>query len=191
MKNKFKLLCMLLLVPLVGCFGLAGCSFELVEWDINEGFDDEEYVEPEYGFAVSAALDTITISVSNVGELGQTASLVALPSYQYLYGEDVVGLSEQVNADPIYIDEYDCGTEKDFVIDRYFDDKTDGIYFKYYILSELEEILAGPMFCSDIEPLYNHENPILHRTEFCYGLFVCSKRNLQFLHTQSGKTYIC
>ncbi len=161
MKNFVKKLLLIFMLPVVASFGLTGCSFGEFDFDINAGYDEGDIVLPDYDFAISATLDEIVVSASNIGEIGETAKLVALPSHQYLYGEDVHGLAEETSATPIEIDEYDCGTEKDFAFERYFDGKTDGIYFKYYILSESDEILAGPMFCTEIEPLFKHEVPIV------------------------------
>lgn len=161
MKKILKFLCLLCIVPLVGCLCLTGCSLDFEDYDINEGFDDEEYVAPDYDFSITSTLDKITISISDVGDYGDMANLVALPSYQYLYGEEVNGLAAETSATPIEIAKYECGTNQTFVIDRYFDGDCDGIYYKYFILNDLDEILAGPMYCTKIESQYKHEEQII------------------------------
>ena len=161
MKKIFKYLCLLVVFPLVGCLALTGCSFDIQDWDINDGFDKEDYVPPEYDFLITSTLDEITVKVSDIGYEGDTANLVALPSYQYLFGEEVKGLSEEASATPIVIAEYECGTSQTITFDRYIDGNCDGIYYKYFIVSDTDEILAGPMFCTEIEPLYKHDELIV------------------------------
>lgn len=160
MKRVLKYLCLLLIFPLVGCLGLTGCSFDVQDWDINDGFDKEDYIPPEYDFDISATLDEITVKVSDIGYEGEVANLVALPSYQYLFGEEVKGLSEATSATPIVLGEYECGTSQTITFDRYINGDCDGVYYKYFILSDADEILAGPMFCTEIEPLYKHDELI-------------------------------
>lgn len=159
MGKVYKFLSLLIILPLLGLFALSGCSLFEVDWSINDGFDTEEYIPPDYDFSVSASLDKINVVVSNVGEYGESATLVALPIYQYLFGEEITGLSENNNSTPIELSSYECGTSQKFVFDRYFDD-VDGIYLKYYVVSAEDEILAGPMFCTEIESIYQHEDPL-------------------------------
>ena len=160
MKKILRAFCIFCLLPLVGCFGLSGCSLFDNDWDINDGYDEEDYIPPDYDFNISASLNEMTISVSNVGEYGQSSTIVALPSYQYLYGEDSNGLAEETSATPIEIATYECGTSKEITFERYFNSVEDGIYYKYYVLSDSDEVLAGPMFCTEIEPLFKQDTPI-------------------------------
>ena len=160
MKKSLRAFCLIVLFSLLGCFGLTGCSLTPLDWDINDGFDDEDYVAPDYEFSISADMETITFNISNVGEYGDNATLAALPIHQYLYSEEINGLAEETSASAIELETYECGTTKTFNIDRYFD-KNDGIYYKYYILDSNDDILAGPMFCNNIEPLYKHDEPIV------------------------------
>ena len=79
MKKSLKFLCLLFIIPFLGCFTLTGCTLGDFEWDINDGFDTEEYIPPDYDFTISAESDSIKIYLSNIGEYGQNATLVALP----------------------------------------------------------------------------------------------------------------
>lgn len=148
------------MLPLIACFSLTGCTLEGFDWNINDGFDTDEYIPPDYDFTITSDMDNIYVSASNIGEYGETATLVALNPYEYLNGEDTTGLSNDLNASPKIIDTYECGTEQNLVFDRFFEDGTDGIYLKYYFLSDADEILAGPMHCTSFEPLYTHDDPI-------------------------------
>ena len=92
----------------------SGCTLNQFSWDINDGFDEEDYIEPDYDFTVTSTLSKINISLSNIGDIGENASLVATKPYEYLYGESTNGLSEHTNANPLFIDTYECGTEQAF-----------------------------------------------------------------------------
>lgn len=160
MKKSLKFLYLLLILPIISCFGLSGCTFVPTDWNINDGFDTEDYVPPNYDFKISALENEIKVTASNIGSYGEEAKLVALPIYQYLYDEETKGLAEETSATPIEIDNYQGGTNKEFKFNRYFNDDCDGIYYKYFIISDSDEILAGPMFCTEIEPIFKHEVPI-------------------------------
>lgn len=159
MKKSIKFLYSLLILPLLSCFALSGCTLDDVNDNINEGFDEEDYYTPNYNFSISASLDNIEINISNVGTEGETAILVALPVSQYMYGEENIGVAEYTGVSPVEIAAYSCGTSQTIKVDRYKDD-IDGIYYKYYIMSAEDEILAGPMFCTEIEPIFKHDDPV-------------------------------
>lgn len=146
-----------LIIILTVC--LAGCS--LFDWntDIDDGFDRDEVIATEYDFTITASLDTITVSASSIGEYGNQAKLVALPPYKYLYTETVHGLSQNIDEKPIVIDSYDCGTSAVISFERYVDD-VDYSYYKYFFVDDANNVLAGPMYCTEIQPLYTHESPI-------------------------------
>lgn len=139
-----------------------GCS--LFDWntDIDDGFDREEMIATEYDFTITASLDTITVSASSIGEYGNQAKLVALPPYQYLYTESIHGLSENTDSTPIEIETYACGTSAVITFDRYADE-IDRTYYKYFFVDEANNVLAGPVYCTDIQPLYTHESPIVNK----------------------------
>ncbi len=160
MKKSLRLLYLLLIFPLLSCFSLAGCSFIPVDWNINDGFDNDNYIPPDYSFNISATSNNIVIDAKNIGDYGEEAKIVALPIYEYLYDEETKGLAEETSATPIELASYECGTTKQFVFDRYFNETSDAIYYKYFVLSDSDEILAGPMFCTEIEPIFKHEVPI-------------------------------
>jgi len=159
-KKSLRLLYLLLIFPLLSCFSLAGCSFIPVDWNINDGFDNDNYIPPDYSFNISATSNNIVIDAKNIGDYGEEAKIVALPIYEYLYDEETKGLAEETSATPIELASYECGTTKQFVFDRYFNETSDAIYYKYFVLSDSDEILAGPMFCTEIEPIFKHEVPI-------------------------------
>lgn len=160
MKKSLRLLYLLLIFPLLSCFSLAGCSFIPVDWNINDGFDNDNYIPPDYSFNISATSNNIVIDAKNIGDYGEEAKIVALPIYEYLYDEETKGLAEETSATPIELASYECGTTKQFVFDRYINETSDAIYYKYFVLSDSDEILAGPMFCTEIEPIFKHEVPI-------------------------------
>lgn len=166
MKNILKILSLIIMpiIAVCGCFTLTGCDLISFNWDLDEGFDTEDYVPPDYTFEVHSTQDRITVTLDGVGSYGQTSKLVALAPYQYLYTEEFKGLSEETQSNPIEIATYQCGTADQFVFDRYFDDVYDGIYYKYYILDELDEIIAGPMYCTQIEPEYTYEDTIVPKS---------------------------
>lgn len=160
MKKGIRLLSLMLLLPIASLFGLTGCTFFSEEINIDSGFDTEEYVPPEYKFEVTSNDNSMIIDVSNVGDYGNTATLCAVPIYEYLYDERVKGMATETNASPIELKTYQCGTAQKFVVDRYMDGK-DGIYYKYFVLDEVGDILAGPMFCQEITPKYTYTDPIV------------------------------
>ena len=160
MKKVIFTISLIILLSLIACPLLASCSFVDIDWDINDGFDNDDLIEPSYSFIISANDTELTIEMSNIGVYGANGRLVALPSYKYLYGETVRGLSAEVEKNPVFIDDYECGTAETVTIDRYFDE-VDGIYYKYYVLSDTDTILAGPVYCTQITPKYTHEDPII------------------------------
>lgn len=143
---------------------LASCQLISLDWDINDGFDTDDYVAPNYEFVVSATAEQITIKLSNVGDYGVNGKLAALPIYQYFYSETAHGLADNTKSAPIYIDDYACGTSAEYTINRYIQD-VDGIYLKYYVLDEKNNVIVGPMFCTEIEAKYQYEDPIIPRSK--------------------------
>ena len=162
MKQLKKNVCLILMLTVFSLTTLSGCSLYVIDWSINDGFDDEEYIAPDYNFQISAKENSLNFSISNIGTYGENAKIVALAPYQYLYGEDYVGLSEEVGATPIEISNYECGTSLDFTANRFIgeNNKIDGLYYKYYVLSNTDEILAGPMYCTEIEHINGSEDPL-------------------------------
>lgn len=159
MKKAIFTISLIILLALAVCPLFTACSFIDIDWDINDGFDTEDVIEPNYSFTISASDTELTIEMSNIGVYGGTGRLVAVPSYKYLYGETTRGLSTEVENNPVFIDDYACGTAVTITIDRYFNG-IDGIYYKYYILSNSDTILAGPRYCTQIDPKYTHPEPI-------------------------------
>lgn len=159
MRNK-KFISIFICIIAICTLALSGCTLNQFSWDINDGFDNDDYIEPDYDFTVSSTLSKMKISLSNIGDVGENASLIAIKPYEYLYGEVTNGLSENTNANPIYIDSYECGTEQTYEFDRYGFDGYDCIYLKYYVLNGIDEILAGPMYCTEITPKYNYDEVI-------------------------------
>ncbi len=153
------LLCLVILslsVSLLGCFLIEN------DYDIDDGFDDE-YVEPEYRFSVSTSTGdnaATKISIGAVGVIGDYAKVVSLKPYEYLYGEQQVGVAESKDVEPIVISDYECGTDVEIEIPRYDENGYDTIYNKFYVVSESNDIIAGPVYSSQIEPEYKHEQTI-------------------------------
>ena len=160
MKKKRQKLCLLIVTALICSFVLCGCNFTGIDFDINDGYDTEEYIPPNYEFTVTASLDKLDLVISNVGQLGDTATLVALPIYQYLRGEEA-GLADS-DADLVSLSSYECGTRQTYTFDRYGgeNNEIDGIYYKFYVLNSDNEILAGPRYCSEMEPIFTHEDQL-------------------------------
>ena len=157
-KPKIKKLCLMFFVFLFSISTFSGCALNYIEWNIMEGFDEEEYIPPDYNFEITAEKTKINIDISNVGVLGESATVVALKPNQYLYGENYTGLSDEVAAMPIEIANYECGTSKKLAINRYFSEANfaDGVYYKFYILNSSDEILAGPKFCTSFDSVYGN-----------------------------------
>ena len=164
--RKRRFITIFICIITICLLAFSGCSINQFSWDINDGFDDEDYIEPDYDFTVTSTLSKIKISLSNIGEIGENASLVAIKPYEYLYGETTNGLSEYTNVNPMYIDSYECGTEQTYEFDRYAFDGYDGIYLKYYILNTVDDILAGPMHCTEISAKYTYDEVI--KPKRCY-----------------------
>jgi len=160
MKKSVLAILILCLATLAITPFLSSCAFIDFDWDINDGFDKDDYVEPNYSFDISATESEIAVNLSNVGSYGMEAKLVCIPVYQYLYSETVRGLATEVAENPYFIEDYSCGSTVTVTFDRYFNGG-DGIYYKYYVLSSSGDILAGPVFCSQIESKYQHDDPII------------------------------
>lgn len=159
MKRKFRLILILCAIAIVACPILSSCQLIGLDWDINDGFDTDPFVVPNYNFEVTASADQITISLSNVGEVGVKGKLVSLPAYQYLYAETAHGLADNTKSKPTFIENYECGETTEIVIPRYVDEE-DGIYNKYYVVDEKNNIIVGPIFCTQINAVYTHEDPL-------------------------------
>ena len=154
-KNLLRIFA-LLLVVILSC-GVAGCAlFQFEEYDPGSNYDDD-YVEPDYDFTVTCTSDETTIVLGNVGTYGETANLVYLKPYQYLKGEQATSRTEETNATPIFVAEYDCGTEATLTISRYNAQDYDTVYCKFYVITDEGNILAGPIYPTDVEPIYKHD----------------------------------
>lgn len=183
MKKVLKFLSMIFLIPFMICFTFTGCDLVFNNnYNINDGFDEEVYEEPEYTFDIAATEDQMVMTIKNVGSYGETASIQALLPDEYLPSESNTGLSDLRFNTPYFVDTYECGTEQEFTFNREVpyntriggsvaeswstviepvNPYTDGIYLKYYIISDSTgEILAGPKYCTEIEPVYKYDDPI-------------------------------
>lgn len=159
--KKF-LSCIFALLLFVQCTLLAGCALTELEFNINEGYDEPivEYVDPDYVFNVSCGQDTTTISLAGIGYNGDVAQLVYIKPYEYLYGESQTGVCENTNATPTLVGEYNCGQEAEFVIDRYDEAGYDTVYCKFYVIDSGNEILAGPIYATEIAAKNQHEEVV-------------------------------
>lgn len=163
MSKKFRLILILCAIVIVACPILSSCQLIGIDWDINDGFDTEAFVTPNYSFEVSASDEEITIHLSNVGDAGVKGKLVSLPVYQYMYFE-THGLADNTKSTATVIDEYECGETAEYVIPRY-NDEVDGIYNKYYVLDNNNNIIVGPIFCTQIDAVYTHDDPLTPRSK--------------------------
>ena len=162
MKKRIVRILALLMMLIIGGALFAGCLFfQFSKYDPDDGFDDpNDYVEPDYAFAVSCTENKTTVALGNIGYYGDKAKLVYLKSYEYLYGEEEVGIAEETAATPTTVCEYECGTEATYSIDRYTTEGYDTVYCKFYVISDDGEILAGPVYATEIAPLYDHEEVV-------------------------------
>ena len=112
MKKFFKCLSILFLLPLLLCFSFTGCDLVFGNnYNISDGFDEEEYEEPEYTFDISATHDEIKIHINNLGQFGETATVEALLPDEYLPSESNTGLSDLKFNTPYFVETYECGTD--------------------------------------------------------------------------------
>lgn len=159
MKSIFKRIPALFMSAVLGAALFPGCAFFQFK-DYTSDLFEEEYVEPDYDFTVSCTETETTIVLGNVGYYGDTAELVYVKPYEYLSGESITGLSEDKNVNPTCIAEYECGTEATITIDRYDKNDYDTVYCKFYVVDEDSEILAGPIYASEIQPVYDHDEVV-------------------------------
>lgn len=103
--------------------------------------------------SIKSTRDEISISISGVGETGQKAKVYAVDSSAYFFLDKNRGLSEEVDNGTNPISDYDGGTEFQITIPRIGEDGRDYLFKKYYIANETQ-ILAGPIWATDIEPKY-------------------------------------
>lgn len=160
-REKLKHISLILIVLLSFSFVFAGCTFNPIDFDIDSGYDEEDNVEsePDYDFNITSSLNSITIKVSGVGDVGTKANLVSLNPYQYLYGEENTGLSDDIVFDPQEVTVIEGGEDNVITLDRYDIDGNDGVYKKYYVLDDAGDIMVGPMYCTDIEPISKDPDP--------------------------------
>ncbi|MGN0840612.1 MAG: DUF5722 domain-containing protein [Candidatus Ornithospirochaeta sp.] len=104
--------------------------------------------------SIKSTRDEISIFISGVGEPGQKAKVYAVDSSAYYFLDTNRGLSEEVDNGSTPIAEYEGGTEVEIKIPRIGEDGRDYLFKKYYIANETQ-ILAGPIWATDIEPEYN------------------------------------
>lgn len=161
-KSLIRLLSLIALV-ILACGVFSGCFFfQFVEDDINEGFDDPDaYEEPDYVFTVACTADKTVVTLSGVGYYGDTASVVYLRPYEYLYGEEQTGIVEGANAqaDSTFVAEYECGSEATFTVDRYNGSGYDTVYCKFYVVQG-SNVIAGPIYPTTIQPTYTHDEVV-------------------------------
>lgn len=159
-KISIRILALISFIVLA-CGVFSGCFFfQSVEDNIDDGYDDpDDYVEPNYVFNVACSDNKTIVTLSDVGYYGDTASLVYLKPYEYLYGEGQTGIAEGKNASPTFIGQYQCGTEAEFTINRYNDDDYDTVYCKFYVVQG-SNIIAGPVYPTQIQPSYTHDEVV-------------------------------
>ena len=157
----------MLLVAIVGGGILTGCAlFGFVEYDPDEGYD-EEVVEENVDFVVSCSETETTIKLHNIGLYGDLGKLVYVKPYEYIAGETDVGVSENKNVAPNVIANYECGTEavfkiKRFVVEDYTDpDYYDTAYCKFFVLSNNNKIIAGPIYTTSVPSEFDHDEVIV------------------------------
>lgn len=162
MKNNLIRILALILFAILACGVFSGCFFFQFTGDdnIDDGYDNpDDYVEPNYIFNVACANDKTTVTLSDVGNYGDTANLVYLKPYEYLYGEGQTGIAESKNAAPKFVGQYDCGTSAEFTINRYNDDNYDTVYCKFYVVQG-SNIIAGPIYPTEIQPINTHDEVV-------------------------------
>lgn len=162
---------------------LCSCNKEVVS-DSETGHTTSTDFGTEIKMNVSATSSKINIDITG-GESslsGKDLKVVSLPAYQYLKGDDTSGL---INSfvdvdDATLVGKYSIGTNtKTLSIDRTGSRETevydqekgdfvketlsfDNLYNKYYIVNK-EEIVLGPIYCTEIESI-NTAEPVLNTT---------------------------
>ena len=101
--------------------------------------------------SVSVDKSVVSIKIENVGTSGE-ALVYSCDANEYFETDNMTGLSKLVNQNGNIIDKYNCGTTKTITINRYYNDGTDNLYRKYYIIKD-NEILAGPFYADKIDSL--------------------------------------
>lgn len=159
-KSLIRLLAIASLLVLA-CGVLSGCFFfKFVKYDSSDGFDDpNDYEEPNYVFNVACTDELTTVTLDDVGYFGDTANVVYLKPYEYLYGETQTGISEYKDATPAVVGQYECGTEATFTVSRYDSNGYDSVYCKFYVVKD-GDILAGPVYPTEIQPRYDHNEVV-------------------------------
>ena len=174
MKKFFEKIGLLLTCSIFVCLTFTGCDFGTFKTNIFDGYDTDEYVI-DYVFDISASKTQLTFDLDNLGYEGDDLTIVALQPYQYMGYEDVVGLAEDIYAEPHVIATCSGGKRQQVVVDRYIayyntgsigevSPLTDGIILKYYCLNQANEVLAGPKYVTEIEAEYSYKDPVIAKS---------------------------
>lgn len=162
MKKKLFRLISILLFAILACGGFSGCFLfkPADDGNVDDGFDDpNDYVEPDYTFTVACTTDQTVVTLNDVGYYGDTANVVYLKPYEYLYGEGQTGIAESKDATPTLVGEYECTTKAELSIPRYNAEGYDTVYCKFYVVVD-GTILAGPIYPTEIQPLNDHDEVV-------------------------------
>lgn len=125
---------------------------------------------------VGATEDKINIDITGGSKLSsKSLKVIGMPAYQYLEGDEIQGLSASIVAlkDANVVATYQSESNSSVSINRestrnedVYDQTTDefvskdidfdNIYNKYYVTND-KEILLGPIYCTDIDPIITDE----------------------------------
>lgn len=122
--------------------------------------DPQPDIDEEYQFIVTCANLRTGIRLSGIGYYGDTATLVYLKPYEYLYGETQVGISNLKAVTPTVVSQYKCCTRDVVNIPRVTEDGYDTVYCKFYVVDDGGGILAGPIYPTQITPQYDHDEVV-------------------------------
>ncbi len=143
----------------------------------------------------SVTSDKVNLQMtSKVEEVGSsTVKIVALKAYQYLEGDTISGLSEDIvkinGIEDYVVGEYKLGTSKTVTLDRYLTDddtvKYDNLYNKYYLVKN-DKIIKGPVYTTEIEAKYDSVPLLSNKSKkglFAEGNGVSAYKDLGASHT--------
>ncbi len=126
------------------------------------------------GIHVEVQKSRVKVTISRIGVSG-TAKLYRLRPNEYFEGDLVTGLSKSVAAQGEFITSYELGKTAEITFNRYTSSAYDRLFSKFYLVSDDGEILAGPIYPTDIYSKNDYE-PFANGTK--KGVIVGSSADL-------------
>lgn len=155
---------------LIGFLLCAAMFFSLVN------FNTKRTQAASSSMTVNVDKEKITINLKNIVEAG---TVYGYKANSYFSDDENAGISTKNSADYTVGTYTPDGNNQAITVNRYDEDGNDRLYDKYYLISDDDEVIKGPIYATSITPLYDAKTSFTQNSK--KGIYNENSTNMKYV----------